>query len=92
MDITDTKIRALRALGYEGSLSDMMLAWLQSDPAVSATRLREAWSQWLSARGQVDGVPDERWFFFLGAEGYTGTLAEREQQFWDSLVREADAA
>lgn len=92
MEVIDTKIRVLRAMGYEGALNDMTLAWLQSDPAVSADKLRDAWSQWLSARGEVEGLPDERWFFYLGAEGFTGSLADREQQFWEALGEEVGAA
>lgn len=92
MDVIETKIRVLRSLGYEGALHDMTLAWLQSDPAVSAVKLRQAWSQWLAARGQVEGLPDERWFFYLGAQGYTGSLADRERQFWETLGEKTDAA
>ncbi|NQX88542.1 MAG: hypothetical protein HRT77_07745 [Halioglobus sp.] len=92
MSTIDIKVQALRALGYEGSLSTMTLAWLQSDPAVSAVTLRSAWSQWLSARGHSEGVFDERWYFFLGGAGYAGTLKERERQFWAALVKQVDAA
>ena len=92
MSVIDPQSSALQALGYEGSCADMTLAWLRSDPAVSANRLRNAWSEWLSARGYAEGIYEERWFYYLGAEGYKGNLGDREKQFWEALAYQGIAA
>lgn len=85
--MVDARFAALRAQGYVGSTSDMLLAWLIYNGATTAKTIRDAWAQMLAAKGYpIDGTPDrarnDAWYGLLGAIGYTGTYDDRERAFW----------
>ena len=81
--LIDAKFDALRALGHTGTISDMMVTWLQADGAVSESVV-DAWDEMLSFQGFKDfGHRNDMWYALLGDRGFTaGTLAEREFDFW----------
>jgi len=86
--LSDVRFATLRALGYTGSTSDMLLAWLQSAPfggtitEPNAT-VPDAWrAALLAAGGSGDYQRDDWWYAYLGQQGYTGQLNDRELAFW----------
>jgi hypothetical protein len=85
--VSDLKFEALRGLGFTGTLSDMTLQWLQDNGATSDA-LSDAWLEFLAIELDTDatGVRVDDWFAYLGAEGHTGSISDRELQFWQDQV------
>ena len=80
--LTDTKFETLRALGYTGTVSDMMLQFLQGKGATS-NNLPDAWREFLDlVVVSPTGQKNDDWFTYLGTQGHTGSLNDRELQFW----------
>jgi len=92
--LSDKRFDALRLDGYTGSTSDMMLAWLKDQtPGSTAKTIPDAWREFLIAQSAGFGSPDpatyhrsDWWFAYLGAQGYTGSMNDRELKFWDSKL------
>jgi hypothetical protein len=82
--LVDIRFAKLRELGFSGSTSDMVLAWLQSYGATSGA-VTDAWMEVLGLIG-FTGQRNDAWFTLLGVEGYTGSLNDREIQFWTNLA------
>lgn len=81
-NITDSKFAALRSQGYTGSISDMMLQWLQANGATSNS-IPDAWREVLVIQGYGLQQRNDDWFALLGDLGYTtGSLNDRAAQFW----------
>lgn len=84
MSVMEEKFKALGRLGYTGDLPNRELQWLQAGGATSNVVL-EARAQFLAANGQNTGIVQHDWYNYLGAQGATGTLNERELKFWEGL-------
>lgn len=94
--LSDVRFEALRGLGLTGSTSDMLYAWLlietgfadRNSPGAPQT-IADAWQTFLLAK-----VPDAKeryqrndfWYAYLGLEGYTGSLNDRELQHWEAVL------
>lgn len=85
--VTDLKFTALRGLGYTGSISDMTLQWLQANGATSPA-MADAWLEFLAAvlLTAATGNRVDDWYAYLGAQGHTGSVSDRELQFWQAKV------
>lgn len=83
----DLKFAALRGLGYTGSMTDMELQWLQANGATSDA-LADAWLEFLAAEltTAATGVRVDDWYAYLGSEGHTGALRDRELSYWQAKV------
>ena len=57
-------------------VNDLMLEWLHSKGA-TATSLSDAWHQFLDKELVPEGDLKDRWMFWLGGLGYTGTIDQR---------------
>lgn len=78
----DLKVTAYRDQGFTGALLDMELQWLQNGGATSENR-HDAWREMLDFQGYKDWpAVEDAWYQLLGVEGYTGTLLDREDQFY----------
>lgn len=62
----------LRALGFTGSLNDMLFEYFTGDGA-----LNDRMSTWLATKGFVVGTLNDKWYAYLGSLGYTGALNDR---------------
>ena len=82
--LADVKFAALRSFGHTGSMSDMMLQYLQSGGATSSS-IPDAWIEWLALKG-FTGQRNDSWFAYLRGEGATGALNDMELQFWGGQV------
>lgn len=80
MSRIDDKFAALRDQGFTGSLSDMILQWLQ-DAGATSNSVSTAWAQALYIRG-YRGQRNDAWYELLGDLGFEGALADRDAQFW----------
>lgn len=85
--MVDARFSALRAQGYTGSTSDMLLAWLIYNGATAAKTLQDAWALVLAAYGfpinrTAGFARNDAWYALLGTYGYAGTLDDRERAFW----------
>jgi hypothetical protein len=92
--LSDVRFAALRALGFTGSTSDMLLAWLQSTPlggtppAVPPNAVPDAWREALVAANTASPFAsgeyqrNDWWYAYLGQQGFTGQLNDRELAFW----------
>jgi hypothetical protein len=80
-NLTDARFNALRGEGYTGSVNSMLLQWLHIGGATSPA-LPDAWAQWLDIKLVDSGAFNERWSAYLGSQGHTGALNDRELQFW----------
>ena len=81
--LSDARFESLRAQGFEGATSDMLLLWLQANGATSPA-IPDAWAEMLAANGFSYGQRNDSWYAFLGSLGNTGQLNDREMQFWES--------
>lgn len=79
--LIDARFDALRAQGFTGSTSDMLLQWLQANGAVS-NALTDAWSEFLDGQGFTYGQYNDSWYAYLGSLGYEGQINDRELPFW----------
>lgn len=79
--LVDDRFATLRGLGYAGTTSDMLLAWLL-DNGASSPQITDAWSEFLAAKG-FSGHRNDAWYEYLGSLGYTGTVNDRESAFWE---------
>lgn len=81
--LADAKFDALRFLGFTGAVNDMTLQWLQAKAGVTANALPDAWREFLdTAVAGPTGQFNDDWYAYLGAQGHTGSLNDRELQFW----------
>jgi len=95
--LSDVRFAALRALGFTGSTSDMLLAWLQTFPFGGAPTLPnktvpDAWKAALSVVPPQAGSVYQRndwWYEYLGSLGYTGQLNDRELAYWLQVFQDA---
>lgn len=78
----DLKFSALRAQGFLGAGLDMELQWLQ-DAGATSDNLRDAWREALDLQG-YSALPhiEDAWYAFLGDQGFTGSMRDREYLFW----------
>ena len=81
--LSDDRFAALRAQGFTGATSDMLLQWLQANGATS-NAVPDAWQEMLAANGFTYGQRNDSWYAFLGSLGYEGSLNDREMGFWGS--------
>ena len=80
--IMDAKFAALRAQGFTGAMSDMTLQWLQ-DAGATSNHVADAWLEMLELQGlPISGQRNGLWYAYLGVLGYTGSINDRELQFW----------
>jgi hypothetical protein len=86
LPINDARFAALRGLGFTGATNDMLLAYLQDGGATSGS-LNDAWLEWLAIVFPTGtGQKNDSWYGYLGSLGYTGSLNDREQQYWNALI------
>jgi hypothetical protein len=83
--IMDARFAALRAQGFLGATSDMIIGWLQFYGAVSPS-IPDAWREMLFAQTPTFD-PDtyqrnDYWYTLLATLGYSGQLNDRELMFW----------
>ena len=78
--LTDSKFDALRTQGFTGSISDMTLQWLKANGATS-NAVPDAWGEMLALYLKTP-QRNSGWYELLGDEGYTGSMNDRELQFW----------
>ena len=82
--LTDVRFQALRALGYTGTVSDMLLPWLQSEGA-TANNIPDAWREMLIGHLPSQAGAYQRsdwWYAYLGSLGFTGNMNDRELAYW----------
>lgn len=83
--LIDCRFDALRALGYTGSVNDMLYVyWL--DQGGTGNQLNDRWFSALGALGQTEGSLNDRWYAYLGSLGYEGQINDRETQYWCDLI------
>lgn len=88
--LSDARFEGLRFLGYRGSTSDMLLAWLKAEsiPALPKS-IPDAWKTFLE---QALLTPvgsyhrNDWWYQYLGQEGFTGAMNDREILFWNAIL------
>ena len=79
--LIDCRFEALRALGLEGSVNDMLyIYWLNLGG--TGNTLNDRWYSALEALGQTEGSLNDRWYAYLGSLGYEGQINDREKQYW----------
>jgi hypothetical protein len=80
--VVDEKFATLRLL-YAGAMSDMTLLWLQANGA-TANAIPDAWKEMLAAKlvAIPTGQRNDDWYQLLGELGHTGSMNDRELQFW----------
>lgn len=81
--LSDERFAALRAQGFTGATSDMLLQWLQANGS-TAKAVPDAWKEMLESQGHAYGHRNDSWFNFLSDLGYEGSLNDREMQFWQN--------
>lgn len=83
--LNDLRFSALRSQGYLGHTNDMLQDWLADNGAgLPIRQINDMWKDFLIAFGIPEPTyqyNDARYAFY-GALGYTGTLNDREVQFW----------
>lgn len=80
--LSDERFGSLRAQGFTGATSDMMLQWLQANGATSPA-VPDAWEEMLAIQGFPYGHRNDSWYAFLESLGYSqGQLNDRELAFW----------
>lgn len=81
--LPDAKFDSLRTQGFSGSVSDMILEWLQLNGATSNS-VPDAWREMLDLQvASPTGQRNDDWFALLGSLGYTqDSLNDRELAFW----------
>lgn len=88
--LTDARFDALRALGYTGATSDMLLQWLQANGATSPS-VPDAWVEMLAIKvlSGFTGSRSTDWPALLTTLGY-GTISGSDQvndmelAFWEA--------
>jgi hypothetical protein len=78
------KWNALRTLGYTGTQEDMELVFYQANGATSNS-LRDAEMQFLIVKGYNTGTVTDRWFAYLRAFGFTGSVDDMLPLFWNDV-------
>jgi len=81
--LNDSRFESLRGQGFTGATNDMVLQWLQAGGATSGA-ISDAWREFLDTLGFSTGQRNDDWYAYLGSLGYTGSLNDRELQFWES--------
>ena len=81
--LSDERFASLRAQGFTGATSDMLLQWLQANGA-SANAIPDAWQEMLASNGFPYGQRNDSWYAFLGSLGHEGNMNDREMGFWES--------
>lgn len=99
--LTDVRFETLRALGYSGATSDMLLAWLQAGgpaagiPTGPLKTVPDAWEANLKLLDTEnptftptgDYQRNDWWYEYLGFLGYTGNMNDRELGYWLDLFQ-----
>lgn len=87
MSTSALKFIYFRALGFEGAMPEMELAWLQSQ-GTTADQLSDAWYEFLSAQlapATPGHISDMRFAYFRSL-GHTGSRSDMENQYWRAAV------
>ena len=79
--LMDARFEALRAQGFTGATSDMLLQWLQANGATS-NALPDAWAEMLLSQGFLQPLRSDAWYQLLGDLGFEGNMNDRQLQFW----------
>lgn len=82
MTLNDEKYRALRTAGYVGSIDDMFKEhmWTVVDRTESE---RDYWlALYPTGVGSLNDIKDD----YFGSLGYTGSLNDKERQYWINVV------
>jgi hypothetical protein len=81
--LNDLKYDALETqTGISGHMADMYHAWLLAGTGESDGQTDDLEFLLLEQQGYTTGTISDRWFAFLRAAGYTGTLNDMFYQFW----------
>lgn len=80
--VNDCRHSALVSQFGSGHVNDLMLLWLQANGATS-NHINDAWREMLIAQNVIPPFQiNDGWYALLGALGYTGSLNDREHEFW----------
>lgn len=80
--LNDCRLTALVGMFGAGHVNDLLLLWLQANGATSSN-LNDAWYEMLVAHQIVTPFHrNDAWYELLGSLGYTGSLNDREHEFW----------
>ena len=71
----------IATLPYDGTVNEKLVQWLLANGATGGT-LNELWHQFLDGQSVPEGTLNERKFTFYGTLSFTGTLCEREHDFF----------
>jgi len=88
--LTDVRFDALRALGFTGATSDMLLQWLQANGATSSS-VPDAWNEMLAVQllSGNTGQRSDDWRQLLATLGYaalagSAQVNDMELAFWEA--------
>ena len=83
--LTDVRFNALRTLGFEGHINDMLFAWLSGLVSSNPESLPTAWRDVIVSFTGINPSDYQRnddWFNLLGLIGFEGNMNDRETAFW----------
>ena len=83
--LVDCRFDALRAEGFTGSTSDMLMQYWTSLGGTGGTLVDLHFSA-LEALGRTEGTLMDRWFTYLGALGYEGSIRDKEYAYWCDIL------
>ena len=86
--LIDCRFEALRELGFQGSVNDMLFEYWEALGGIGNT-LNDRWVSFLEDRGFF-GQLNDSWYSYLGSLGFEGHINDREFLYWcgirDSLL------
>ena len=83
----DSRYDALGRLGFEGSASDRITAWLRAQVGDEGGHVSDLWSALFDLDGVPPGQRQDRMFSWLGVRGAAGdSLPDRAYSFWTALA------
>lgn len=86
--LNDCRHKALVDMFGAGHINGLTLKWLQDNGATSNS-LPDAWMEMLAANGATPPFHrNDAWYALLGTMGYTGSLNDRELDFWCNFISE----
>ena len=79
--LSDARYEALRAQGFAGATSDMMLEWAREAAQQPEAQLNDALHSYFNARG-FGGTLADQWDAYLLQRGFTGAANDKRLAFW----------
>lgn len=70
----------------EGQIDDLEQEYLLQELNLTEGQTQDMWLQWFDKEGYFTGAINDRWYAFLKDEGYTGTVTDMINKYFEDNI------